>query len=112
MDYYICQKCGKKLTSDCFGEVYDNETGTYIEFCPFCGNHTDFKNAKACACCGDVFESSDMIEELCSDCFRDCANEQNLRSRFFESLSGDVQKQIISEDRSDFAKFVVERGLV
>lgn len=39
MKYYICKKCQTILREEDVGEIYDNETGMYVDFCPFCGNY-------------------------------------------------------------------------
>lgn len=46
MEYYICKKCNTILCEKDFGKAYDNETGMYVDFCPFCGNHDHLKGTR------------------------------------------------------------------
>jgi hypothetical protein len=110
MEYYICKKCGKTLHEENFGEVYDNETGMYIDFCPFCGNHDHFEDAERCECCGEIFPVKEMSGKLCESCLTEAANDKKARADYFESLDDSVQCDIVFADAEDFANFITDRS--
>ena len=109
-EYYFCKKCGKTLHQEDFAEVFDHESGTYVEFCPMCGNHDHFEEAARCEACGEVFKLEDMTGKLCDSCFVEAVGNQNARSEYFAKLDERNQRDVIYQDAVDFANFITERS--
>lgn len=109
-EYFICKKCGKTLHEESFGEVYDNDSGGYIQFCPYCGNHEHFIEAERCECCGEVHNLSEMVGKLCEGCFGEASHNKSARVEYFEKLDDGNQMDVVYQDAVGFSDFLTQKS--